>query len=83
MNPTDTIIVSAVVITGSTMVRRGIKNQKEYLRTLFFGFLLTFILLIIAVPLPTVAKGLAYMGMVGAFAVNGPEVFALVKGLAG
>lgn len=82
MNPTDTIIISAVVITGSTIVRRVKRKQSEYLQTVVFGFMVTFVLLLIAVPLPVVAKGLAYLGMVGAFAVNGPDIYELAKGLA-
>jgi hypothetical protein len=74
----DVIIISGVVATGTTMIRRYSKKEKFYFQTLMYGTIVTFILLVMAMPLPAVAKGLAYLMMVGAFAVNGPELFKIV-----
>jgi len=65
------------------MLRRMRKKQAEYMETVTFGFLLVFVLLLIAVPFPAFARGLAYLGLVGAFAVNGPEVFKLAQEIGG
>jgi len=79
----NTILISAVIITGSTLLRKKRKKETNYMETITFGFLLVFVLLILAVPFPTFAKGLAYLGLVGAFAVNGPEVFKLAQQIGG
>lgn len=80
MSPTDVIIASVVIIVGTTMIRNA-KNKKNRFAPIIFGFMLALALLIMATFAPTVAKGLAYMGMVGAFVVNGPTVFKLLAGL--
>lgn len=79
---TDVVVLSGVVITGSTMIRRIRKKSGAHMQTLAYGFLLVFVLLIIAVPAPGIAKALAYMGMVGALAANGSEVAKFVTEVA-
>jgi hypothetical protein len=43
-----------------------------------FGFVLLIALLTLAIVLPSAAIILGWLGMVGAFAVNGPAVFSLL-----
>jgi hypothetical protein len=78
--PTDTIVMATVVITGSTLIKNA-KNKKNHFAPIVFGFMLTSALLIMAMFAPTFAKMLAYMGMAGAFVVNGPSVFGVVSGI--
>ena len=80
MSPTDAIVASVIIIVGSTMIRNA-HNKKNRFGPIVFGFMLIIALLIMATFAPTVAKGLAYMGMVGAFVVNGPTVFKLLSGV--
>jgi hypothetical protein len=80
MNPSSVVIGSVVVITSTTLVRRmreG-KGTVSVAEILVFGFLLMIALLVLAIVMPSVAKVLAYLGLVGAFVVNGPAVFKLL-----
>lgn len=80
MNPSDAVTASVIVITGTTIIRRireG-KWQAHIIETIIFGFMLLIALLTLAIVAPTIAKVLAYLGMVGAFVVNGPAVFKYV-----
>lgn len=51
------------------------------MRVIIFGYLLAIALLILAIAVPVLAKILAYLGLVGAFAVNGPAVFGYLGDL--
>jgi hypothetical protein len=79
-NPSDVILGSVVVITGTTIIRNAYEKKPKgtTFKPLAFGFMLTVALLAIAIGAPGFAKGLAYLGLVGAFVVNGPAVFALL-----
>lgn len=77
---TDTILASTIIITGSTLIRNA-KNKKNKFAPIIFGFMLTTALLIMSMFAPTFTRYLAYMGMVGAFVVNGPAVFGVVSGI--
>lgn len=96
MNPTDIIVTSVVVIVGTTIIRRlrekkakvthgllGVPNVTGYGigGLIVFGFLLTIALLLIAIPAPRIAVAFAYLGLVGAFAVNGPTLFTMLGDL--
>lgn len=82
-DPTDLIIGSCVVIVGTTIVRNvhDKKAKGETFQPIAFGFLLCLALLAIAFVAPGFAKGLAVMGLVGAFVLNGPVIFSAVKGI--
>lgn len=81
--PTDTIILAVALMAGSTIIRHIKENPrgvgKGYAAPIVYGFFLAIVLLFLAVPFPRFAKGLAYLGMVGAFAVNGPAIFSLAS----
>ena len=79
---TDTIIVAGVVVTGSTLLR-DVRQNKPKAAPLIFGFFMVAGLLLIAIPAPKVAKGLAYLSLVGAFVVNGPTIFGLASSITG
>lgn len=81
-SPTDMILVSVIIIVGSTMIRNA-KEGKTHFSPIVFGFMLATSLLFIAVVAPNFAKSLALMGLVGAFALNGPAVFGLTKQISG
>ncbi len=82
-DPTELIIGSVTVIVTTTIVRHfasgeaGKDSSKKW-TPLVYGFILTLLLLLIATFAPNFARGLAIMGLVGAFAVNGPTIFELV-----
>lgn len=78
MNSTDVIVVAVVIISGTTMIRNA-KDKKYHFGPIIYGFLLAIALLTMATFAPRFAKGLAYMGMVGAFVVNGPAVFGIAS----
>lgn len=81
--PTDVILGSVVVITGTTILR-NVRNKTKAgttFKPVLFGFLLAAALLTIAIGAPGFAKGLAYLGLVGAFVVNGPALFELIGSL--
>lgn len=83
MNPSSVVVASVVVITSTTIVRRLRDGtwQSHVLETIVFGFLLLIVLQILAITIPPLALILAYLGMVGAFIVNGPTVFKLLGDL--
>ena len=87
----DIILISVGVMVGSTIIRnvhnRASQNVKQkgkepnsWGQTIVLGFFLTVALMILAIPFPTFTKGLALLGVVGAFAVNGPTVYAMLGG---
>lgn len=79
-SPTDVIIGSVVVITATTVLRNA-KNKTKAgttFKPVIFGFGLALALLAIAIAAPGFAKGLAYLGLVGAFVVNGPALFETI-----
>lgn len=82
MTTTDAVVAAGIVMTGSTLARRKRLNQGQYMQTLLFGFMLTFVLLLLGLMLPTLTKWLALLGVVGAIVVNGPELFKFVAGVA-
>ncbi len=80
MNPSNAVVASVLIITSTTIVRR-IKEKKDYpqgyiVETIIFGFLLLVALLTLAIVMPQVAKVFAYLGIVGAFVVNGEVIFS-------
>lgn len=85
VDPTDPIIVACALMAGTTIVRHVAAPPKKatktdlYIKPVIYGFFLAIGLLLLAIPFPTFAKYLAYLGIVGAFAVNGPALFKLVK----
>jgi hypothetical protein len=78
--PSSAVIASVVVITSTTIIRRIREGKWEHHigEVLIFGWMLLVALMILAIISPTMAKTLAYLGIVGAFVVNGPQVFKLV-----
>jgi predicted tellurium resistance membrane protein TerC len=85
VDPTDPIIIACALMAGTTIVRHIAKPAKkatasdQYIKPILYGFFLAIGLLLLAIPFPTFAKYLAYLGIVGAFAVNGPTIYGLVK----
>ena len=77
MTPSSAVFASVILITGTTLLRRVRESKGEFhaMETIVFGFILLMALLTLAVVVPAAAKILAYLGMVGAFVVNGPAVF--------
>lgn len=80
MNQTDVIVGSAVIITATTVLRNVAEKKAAGAtwRPVIFGFGLALALLALAIPAPGMAKGLAYLGLVGAFVVNGPALFTVI-----
>lgn len=78
------ILISVGVMVGSTIIRhvheRPKLEGKGFMTPIAYGFFLAIALMILALPLPRFTKGLAYLGMVGAFAVNGPTIFKMLGG---
>lgn len=84
-NATGVILGSVLVIVATSILRNAHDKTKAG-RTwapALSGVLLLIALLTIAIFAPRFAKGLALLGLVGAFAVNGPTVFALVSSFNG
>jgi hypothetical protein len=77
VNPSDVVFGSVVVIVSTTLVRRIREGKWEghVLEILIFGFLLLISLQLLVLVVPNVAKTLAYLGLVGAFILNGPAIF--------
>lgn len=73
MNSTDAIVGSTVVITGTSLIRDTVKGKPQ-MRPVISGFLLGSALLLLSFAAPTLAKYLAYLGVLGALVTNGPEV---------
>lgn len=80
MDTTDLIIVTAAVVAGSSLIK-DVKAGTPHAGPIVFGFLLAGALLLVAVPAEKVARGLSYLALVGALAVNGPALFGVVGGL--
>lgn len=80
MNPSSVVFASTVIIVATTIIRRVRENgwQGHVAEALVFGFLLLIALLVLAIVLPRFAQTLGYLGIVGAFIVNGPAVFGLL-----
>jgi hypothetical protein len=80
VNPSSAVVTSVVIITATTIVRRQRQGTLtgHFLETIVFGFMLLVALLLLAVLMPTVAEVLAYTGLIGAFVINGPEIFKLM-----
>jgi hypothetical protein len=83
LDTSSAIIGSAVLISGTTLVRNGVEKKTFHFAPVVFGFLLASSLLMLSFFAPNFARGLALMGMIGAFALNGPAVFKLAGGLKG
>lgn len=79
-SPTDVILLAGAVITGTTVIRDTSNKQFKF-APIAFGFMLTAALLVLSVFVPSFAKGLAVMGLVGALVLNGPALFKLTGGL--
>lgn len=79
MNPSSTVFASVIIISATTVLRRMRQNtlQSHFIEIVVFGFMLLIALLTLAIVAPTFAKTLGYLGIVGAFILNGPEVFKL------
>lgn len=77
MYPSSLAMASVAIITSTTIVRRMRQGswRGHVVETVVFGFMLLIALLIVAIVAPPVASILAYLGIVGAFVVNGPAVF--------
>ena len=88
MSDDNVIITSVAIMVASTIVRHQIQhsNSKDSVavswgRPIAFGFFLCIALLLLSMATPTFARALAYLGLVGAFAVNGPAIFKLLSGV--
>ena len=81
METTDLIIVTSAVVAGSTLIK-DVKNGTPHAGPIIFGFLLAGALLLVAIPSDKFARGLSYLALVGALAVNGASIFGIVGGLA-
>ena len=85
VDATDPIILACAFMAGSTIVRHVAAPAKKatvsdlYVKPIAYGFFLAIGLLLLAVPFPTFARYLAYLGLVGAFVVNAPTIYKLVK----
>lgn len=79
-NPTGVVVAAGVIVAGSTVVRDVHEGQIRA-APIVFGFLMVSALLLIGMASPKTARGLAYLSMIGALAVNGPAVFSIVSGL--
>lgn len=81
MNPSSIVFVSVVTIAGTTVIRRVKEDKWEghIVEVVVFAFLLLIALQLLALVLPGVAKVLGYLGIVGAFVINGPAVFGAAE----
>ena len=77
MAPTDAILGSVIVISGSTAIKNA-SQGKFHMSSVVSGFLLGSALLLVAMVSPAIAKGLAMLGAIGAVITNGPAVFGIV-----
>jgi len=80
VNASSTVFAATLIIVSTTIVRR-IRNgtwSGHVVETIVFGFLLLIALLILAIVTPRFAQVLGYLGLVGAFVVNGPALFELI-----
>lgn len=85
MDPTEAVLGAVVIIVGTTIIRikrhPDPKSKVTPLKVIIFGFLLALALLAIAIVAPDAAKILAALGIVGAFALNGQELFTMIGDL--
>jgi hypothetical protein len=80
MQTTSLVLGATVVVTGSTVIR-DVHEGKTRAAPIVFGFMMAAALLIMGMGSEKLARGLSYMSMVGALAVNGPAVFAIASGI--
>jgi hypothetical protein len=80
---TDVILGSVVIITATSVIRNARAKTKVTTtwKPVVFGFGLLLALLAIAIVAPGFAKGLALLGLVGAFVTNGPALFDTIGSL--
>lgn len=76
MGVTNTVAAAVGVVAGTTLFRLVRQNQIKgnAIRILVFAGMLWSALLVVAIASPVIANTLAYLSMVGAFIVNGPEI---------
>jgi hypothetical protein len=81
VNPSSSVFVSIFVIVGTTILRRVREGKWEgtVIETVIFGFMLLLALQLLSLVMPQLAKVLGYLGIVGAFVVNGPAIFGYAK----
>lgn len=84
-NDTNDVILLAVgVAVGTTIIRHVKEKPKEigkgFANPIAYGFFLVIALMVLGMVMPRFTKGLAYLTLVGAFAVNGPTLFKLFGG---
>lgn len=92
----DVVIGSTVVVVATTIIRKEIESRNTHGKDahgkplgigsvvgkpIIYGFLLVMSLLTIGFVAPGVAKGLAYLSLVGAFVVNGPTLFDVMRSI--
>ena len=80
---TGIILTSCAVIASTTVVRKVIESKYDgpkigIYEPIAFGFFLAMGLLAMALVAPRIAVLLSLLGLVGAFAVNGPPLFKLI-----
>jgi hypothetical protein len=80
METSDLVVVTGVVVVGSSLIR-DVKQNKPKAPPLIFGFLMVASLLLISLAVPKMARGLCYLALVGAFVVNGPSLFDTASSL--
>jgi hypothetical protein len=80
METSDLVIVTGVVVVGTSLVR-DVKQGKPKAPPLIFGFFMVASLLLMGLALPKVTRGLCYLALVGAFVVNGPSIFDTASSL--
>jgi hypothetical protein len=78
--PTGLIVAVGVIVTGSTVIR-DVHEGKTHAAPIVYGFMMVIALLLIGMGAPRVSRGLAYLSLIGALAVNGPAVFSIASGL--
>lgn len=69
-DPSDTIIISVIVMMGSALIK-DVAHNSPSVKPIVTGFALGAALLILGTFSPTLAKGLAITGMIGALLTNG------------
>ena len=77
MGPTSAVLGGTAIITGLSVLK-DVHKKKDPVKPVVFGFMLGSALLLVAFAAPALAKGLALMGVVGAFVTNGTDVLAIL-----
>lgn len=77
---TNLILGATVIVAGTTLIRDA-HEGKTRAAPIVFGFMMAIALLLTSMASEKTARGLSYMSMVGALAVNGPAVFAISSGI--